>query len=60
MKELEAKLDKITHNITEQTHNKFRVVRQEYTEVRDKVEQIDADLKVLRNQMTQIDQRPAR
>jgi hypothetical protein len=60
MNELEAKLDIKTQNITERTHNKVREVRQEYAEVRDKVARTDADLIVQRNQMTQIDQRPAR
>jgi hypothetical protein len=57
---MQVKLDTKTQDITEWTLNKVREVRQEYPEVRDKVEQIDADLIVLRNQMTQTDQRPAR
>jgi hypothetical protein len=60
MNKLEAKLHTKPQDITERTHNKFRGVRQVYTEVRDKVSQIDADLRVLRNQMTEIDQWPAR
>jgi hypothetical protein len=60
MKELKAKLNTKTQDITEWTQNKFRGVRQEYTEVKDKVAHIDTNLIVLRNHMTQIDQRPAR
>jgi hypothetical protein len=48
MNKLEANLDTKTQDITERTHNRFRGVRQEYAEVRDKVAQIDADLIVLR------------
>jgi hypothetical protein len=55
MKELRAKMDKDTQEITEGLHNRIMEVRQEYTDGRDKVARIDADLKILRNQMTQID-----
>jgi uncharacterized protein involved in exopolysaccharide biosynthesis len=60
MNKLEEKLDTKTQDVTERTHSKVREVRQEYAEVRDKVAQMDADFIVLRNQMIQIDQRPAR
>jgi hypothetical protein len=57
--ELETKLDKNTQHYRAD-HNKFRGVRQEYTQVRNRLEQIDADLIVLKNYITQIDHRPAR
>jgi DNA repair exonuclease SbcCD ATPase subunit len=60
MNKLEAKLDTKSQDITEWTHDEVREVREEYAEVRDKVARIDADLIVLRNQMTQIDKWPAR
>jgi hypothetical protein len=56
--QLGRKTDKETQEITDRAQNKIMDVTHEYIEVRDKVGRIDADLIVLRDQMSRLGQRP--